>query len=698
MPTDIFKNNLKQFVVSLLGRWLYRGWQNGWIRFDNDLAASWPEELSMRFRELSQSMVMQSEALQNQVIDWQGPNFTRFWSQIIELSVQNDILANRWAALDEMLLLAPEEISLLALLSLTYQDWPLLRALRFAMSEKEPNQPRWGFVTHFLSDTADTSMTEQVLSPDQSMLFKAGIIQYNPYGSLAAAELTIIPDAVRYLLDSNYSDNAHLPAVPYKTLADPLRKIIKKIPEKPAPDHIIVMGATGSGKIYISQCIASRLRFNGIRTLDLMPETTIDRAALAIRQAIAMAVLRHDILVLKNVTKWADRWGDGIYQLLQLFENTNCPVIWTVTADVPSFLHVQPENIIRIPLPNRRQREELWKNLVGDTLSENWISQLAGQFLLTHGQMDSVYKAALVQPHEDEEKLYINISSQARAISQEGLGSLATPEPARVTMDQLIVSPECETALQDLLMYARHRRDLAKNWGFERSMPYGLGLAALFCGPPGTGKTYGAQVIATELQLELYRVDLSQLVSKYIGETEKHLAELFNAAEQGEILLLFDEADSVFSKRTEVKSSVDRYANLEVNYLLQRLERFSGVSVLTSNFESGIDEAFMRRIRFRVPFDLPDEKSRLILWNKFLSKSIPRADDVDLEFLADTFELSGGHIKEAVLRAASIAYGSPEKCVTQDLLLRSAELEYRKLGKLVPTYTPQDPNDVDWHS
>ena len=696
MSPDPFIKNLKQFVLSLLGRWLYQGWQNGWIRFDNDMAAGWPEELSARFKALSQNMVMHSDTLQDQVIQWQGPNFTRFWSQVIALSMQDDALACRWAALDEMLLLSPEEISLLALLTLTYQDWPMLRALRFAMSEKNPGQPRWGFVTHFLSDSTDTAMTEHVLAPAQSVLFRSGIIQYDPSVPIAASELRIIPNAVRYLLDPDCTDMAHLPPAPYKTLADPIRMLIKRIPDKPVPEHLVVMGATGSGKIYISQCIASRLRFHGIRTLDLMPETTLEHAMLAIRQAVAMAVLRHDILVLKNVTRWGDRWGDGIYQLMQLFENTACTVVWTVTADIPAFLHVQPENILRIPLPNRTQREALWKDLIGNALSDNWISQLAGQFLLTHGQMASVYKAALTYPHDDEEKLYINISSQARAISQEGIGSLATPEPARVTMDQLIVSTECETALQDLLMYARHRRDLAKNWGFERSMPYGLGLAALFCGPPGTGKTYGAQVIATELQLELYRVDLSQLVSKYIGETEKHLAELFNAAEQGEILLLFDEADSVFSKRTEVKSSVDRYANLEVNYLLQRLERFSGVSVLTSNFESGIDEAFMRRIRFRVPFDLPDTRSRLILWNKFLSKSIPRADDVDLEFLADIFELSGGHIKEAVLRAASIAYGSPQKIVTQDLLLRSAELEYRKLGKLVPTYVSPDPNDIQW--
>jgi SpoVK/Ycf46/Vps4 family AAA+-type ATPase len=174
-------------------------------------------------------------------------------------------------------------------------------------------------------------------------------------------------------------------------------------------------------------------------------------------------------------------------------------------------------------------------------------------------------------------------------------------------------------------------------------------------------------------------------MSKYIGETEKQLAQLFNAAEQGEIMLLFDEADSVFSKRTQVKSSNDRYANLEVNYLLQRMERFSGISILTSNFDNSIDEAFMRRIRFKVPFDIPDTKARLTLWNKFLSPAIPRANDVNLNFLADIYELSGGHIKEAVLRAASIAYASNNRVVTQELLIKSIHLEFKKLGKLLPS-------------
>ena len=174
---------------------------------------------------------------------------------------------------------------------------------------------------------------------------------------------------------------------------------------------------------------------------------------------------------------------------------------------------------------------------------------------------------------------------------------------------------------------------------------------------------------------------MAQLVSKYIGETEKHLGAVFDAAQHGEVMLLFDEADSLFGKRTEVKSSVDRYANLEVNTLLQRVERFEGVVVLTTNHEKGIDEAFARRIRFRVAFDDPDATARRALWRALLPGQVPLAADVDLNLLAERYELSGGHIKEVVLRAASLAKAAGT-AVGQQHLLRSAEAEYRKLGKL----------------
>ena len=681
-----FLQNIKTFVVALIGQWFLRGWQEGWIRFTAPMQAGWPDELKMLFTNLSRNMLMHSEEMQFAIETAPEISFTDFWNHMIILAnEEGDICAQRWVDLDEKLGLTPEEISMLAVLTAIHLYWPTLRALRFAMSEQSPGQPRWGFMVEFLAEGLQSEEVSSILYPSNSILFTSSIVQFrhSHEPNLAASELLIPQHVIHYLTNAeNYSKDS-LPAISTKELPNDLKTQIKRVPTKLAT-HIAITGVSGSEKLVAAQAMAHRLKRSGITVADLSPDVQLADAIQHVIVARACAPLKNHALVLNHAAKWFNRWNEGILRLIDTLKESVCPIIWIMTGDIPDAMQIPPECIIRLPLPNAQQRAHIWQELIGDQLSTTWIQQLAGQFLLSQGQITECIRIALATAPVGEENLYKALAGAARSLSKEGLGSLATPEPARVSMDQLIVSQDCMTALQDLLMYAKHRHELAKEWGFERSMPYGLGLAALFSGPPGTGNTYGAQVIATELQLELYRVDLSQLVSKYIGETEKHLAELFNAAEQGQILLLFDEADSIFGKRTEVKTSVDRYANLEINFLLQRLERFSGVSILTSNFESGIDEAFMRRIRFKVPFDLPEKNSRQILWEKFLSPSIPRAKDVDTEDLAELFELSGGHIKEAVLRAASIAYGSPEKCVTQDLLMVSAELEYKKLGKLLP--------------
>jgi SpoVK/Ycf46/Vps4 family AAA+-type ATPase len=181
------------------------------------------------------------------------------------------------------------------------------------------------------------------------------------------------------------------------------------------------------------------------------------------------------------------------------------------------------------------------------------------------------------------------------------------------------------------------------------------GLTALFYGPPGTGKSMVAGLVARELGLDLYRVDLARIVSKWIGETEKNLAEVFDAAEDGQVVILFDEADSLFAKRTEVKSSVDRYANLEVNYLLQRLDTFEGVAVLTTNLEGSIDQAFKRRMSLRLHFPFPDEDMRVRLWAAHIPTATPIAGDFDFKDLAKRFPLSGGYIRNSTLRGAFLA-------------------------------------------
>lgn len=258
--------------------------------------------------------------------------------------------------------------------------------------------------------------------------------------------------------------------------------------------------------------------------------------------------------------------------------------------------------------------------------------------------------------------------------------------------DDLVLADEPLRQVKELARFARVRDKLFDTYGFGNKLAYGRALSAMFSGPSGTGKTMVAGLIARDLGVELYRVDLSRVVSKYIGETEERLGALFSEASQVGAALLFDEADSLFGARTEIKSSNDRYANLEVNYLLQRLEEYDGVVILTTNFAASIDEAFVRRLRFRVQFPLPSPKERARLWEVMLPAEMPQDDEgIDFAWLGETFELSGGHVRNAVLRAAMVA-ADADKALTNRMVYDAAAAEYRELGKLAPPY----PFDDNW--
>ena len=242
--------------------------------------------------------------------------------------------------------------------------------------------------------------------------------------------------------------------------------------------------------------------------------------------------------------------------------------------------------------------------------------------------------------------------------------------------------PEAELAvLREIEMHVRGRARVYEEWGFGGRHSLSEGVSALFAGPPGTGKTMCASVVARELDMELFRVDLSRVVSKWIGETEKNLSKVFDEAQHSNAIILFDEADSLFAKRTEVKSSVDRYANLEVNYLLQRLDTFEGVAILTTNLEGSIDNAFKRRMTLRLAFPFPDEEMRVRLWAAHIPPEVPTRGDFDFAELSRRFPMSGGYIRNSALRAAFLA-AQEAVPLAQEHLLRAIQLEYRELGKL----------------
>ncbi|HLL22614.1 MAG TPA: AAA family ATPase, partial [Kofleriaceae bacterium] len=354
------------------------------------------------------------------------------------------------------------------------------------------------------------------------------------------------------------------------------------------------------------------------------------------------------------------------------------PVLVTTGTQRPKLDWDRPVIVIEMGPPSSAARAELWSAALGETSAD--AQHLGTQYPLAPALIYRAAEAARARAAGrdlDLEDIYAGI----RAVVDDRVGQYAQRVTVTQTWADLVLPQEQADAVVELIARIRERRRVFEDWGFAAKVGKGLGTSALFSGPPGTGKTMVAALIAKELALELYRVDLGKVVSKYIGETEKNLAALFDAAEAGHAIVLFDEADALFGKRTDVKSSNDRYANLETNYLLQRLESFTGICLLTSNHESNIDPAFLRRLSLHLRFELPDANERAHLWRAMLPAAAPVDASVDLMSLGRRFAMSGGYIRNATLRAAFLA-ADEGSAITAAHLERAARLEYEGMGKI----------------
>ena len=265
-----------------------------------------------------------------------------------------------------------------------------------------------------------------------------------------------------------------------------------------------------------------------------------------------------------------------------------------------------------------------------------------------------------------------------RVHTQPRLEGLAQRIEPAATWDDLVLPKNQKQILSHIAVHVRRRAKVYETWGFASKGSRGLGISALFAGPSGTGKTMAAEVLANELRLDLYRIDLSQVVSKYIGETEKNLRRVFDSAEEGASILLFDEADALFGKRSEVRDSHDRYANIEVSYLLQRMEAYRGLAILTTNRKNALDQAFLRRIRFVIEFPFPDIAQRLEIWRRVFPELTP-TEELRVDRLA-CLNASGGNIRNIAMNAAFLAADTSEP-VRMSHLLHAARCEFAKLEK-----------------
>lgn len=341
--------------------------------------------------------------------------------------------------------------------------------------------------------------------------------------------------------------------------------------------------------------------------------------------------------------------------------------------------------VVRVALPSADEQARIWRLQLAQHVgaSSLEVRSLVQRYPLGPGDIcaaaQSAHAAAAV---ERRGVVAEDLVAAARGRLQHLLGDVAELVSTSLSWSDLVLRDEVMQRILEVVAAVRFRDQVLGRWGFAHKMPYGRSVTALFSGPPGTGKTMVATLIAKELGLELFRIDLSKVVSKWVGETEKNLGKVFDQAQSCGAVLLFDEADSLFAKRTEVRSSNDRYANLEVNYLLQRLEAYDGIALLTTNHLSAIDSAFLRRIRFRIEFPEPEEREREALWRSMIPAAAPLADDVDFAVLASRFKVAGGYIKNAVIRAAFLAAGDNAAVIDHNLLALAAQLEWTELGNL----------------
>ena len=366
-----------------------------------------------------------------------------------------------------------------------------------------------------------------------------------------------------------------------------------------------------------------------------------------------------------------------------------CVLIGDLAQRLRRELRHRPVIEVRPAAPDTDERSDLWRVALAHLDRSGTISadELAWRYRLGSAEIqDAVHLAEADVRSLDgkwRETLPTALTRACRARSRRDLDALAQIIEPRGQWSDLILPEASIQQLQELVHHLKHHDLVFSTWGLRTKVLNSDGIASLFAGPPGTGKTMASALVARELGRELFRVDLATVVSKYIGETEKNLEKVFSAAHRSNAVLFFDEADALFGKRTEVKDAHDRYANVETGYLLQRIETFDGIVILATNFKKNVDEAFMRRMAVVVDFPMPEAAERRRLWVSLLPDTMPRTGDIDVDFLATRFELSGGHIKNAIQTAAMLAAEERPQSVRFVHLLLGVRRELRKLGRVI---------------
>jgi ATPase family associated with various cellular activities (AAA) len=518
-------------------------------------------------------------------------------------------------------------------------------------------------------------------------------------GERPFAALTVDPLVVRYVanFDLDGEPDPHIAVrdadreldelqLPRELISRALRYLSAGRTGEPA--RLVVRGRTGGGRHTLLAALAARAhRALGIIDLSTMPRDHA-RMPAAVEAALRRCKLRGLVPCIDGCELVGADDPDAKIQLGVVLRDHPGPIALRLPSEArvpldPGYL------LLDLPQRNERERGESWStSLERNAIELPDASELAARYRVGPGIIERVCTEVARRPDRpDNPAAWMReLDDAVRQHLENRLGATASRVSRLASWADIVLPEDVTDSLLELTARVRHRQVVYEQWGFDRAMTTSRGITALFSGSPGTGKTMVAGVIARDLGLELYRVDVSRITSKWIGETEKNLGSLFDAAEDGQVLLLFDEADSLFAKRTEVKTSVDRYANMEVNYLLQRLDSFEGIAILTTNFGNAIDPAFKRRLTYRVTFPFPDEDMREQLWRSLIPPQVPIQGKLDFAGLSQRFRLSGGYIRNAALRAAFLAVEEGSS-LTHEHLERAIRMEFREIGKLAESGT-----------
>ncbi|HZY72944.1 MAG TPA: AAA family ATPase [Edaphobacter sp.] len=638
------------------------------------------------FRGLYVSDQQVDALLRNQADSPEAVNPAELTDRAIELyQVSRTLLPteDRWSSLRSRFQLTEPEMDILVL-ALALESHPKYETL-FAYLNNDVTRkwPTCDLALRLFAEDAEAKLKLRELLLPSSRLFGSGLLHPVPSAAEHTVSLSggfhLAPEACHYLLHFSSAlgkVNDHLtrlePRTGWKQISLPpaQRLQLERLPNLLGPTNcckerplIVFVHHDGMGASQIVQSICA-----GLRKRLLMVSAERARATEEPMRNVLQSILLEQRL--EDAALY-------LYECDALFgaEGAPTPEAHAIVAALedshdPVFLSFDPHTRWRELLqgyrklvfvledPDFPERRRLWKELGGAAVSEELAEDLANRFVFGPGRIrDAIVMARdrCALQGRDETPTAEDLLEGARAQSDQSLGKLASPVRGAHGWSDLVLPPSTLRQLQEIKSAMQFRHRVYSEWGFDQRLVSGKGLKVLFSGPAGTGKTMTAGIIARDLGLDLYKIDLSGIVSKFIGETEKNLDRIFRASRSGNAILFFDEADALFGKRSEVKDAHDRYANIEVAYLLQKMEEHDGVVILATNLSRNMDDAFARRMHYVVEFPLPNALHRDRLWRGMFPPQAPLSDDVDFKFLSEQFPLPGGDIRNIVLSAAFLA-------------------------------------------